>query len=180
MPTTRNVHFVTDYPRNVQNGLPGMIVPQFVYEAPRPTGHARDEALPTLMFHSADGTLGVRVQDVLDGRAHIARAEDAPRLSLTGTRVSLRICWPGYEDWTFNNAINLFDSTPAKKPVKLARIVDKIALAVSAFYSEMGTVTAKDDGAWDVRRIPLESLYLVELRQVLQASWQPVICADIH
>lgn len=47
----------------------------------------------------------------------------------------------------------------------------------------MGTVTIEDPyqtAGWELSNIPFESLYLIELRQISKASWQPVICADIR
>ena len=35
--------------------------------------------------------------------------------------------------------------------------------------------STQTDDAWRVDRVPLNKLYLVELRHVSQGSWQPVI-----
>ena len=36
-----------------------------------------------------------------------------------------------------------------------------------------------NEGGWGLKMRPFDKLYLIELRQVLQASWQPVFCIDI-
>ncbi|GJE92955.1 hypothetical protein PsYK624_091140 [Phanerochaete sordida] len=90
-------------------------------------------------------------------------------------RVTLRIHWPGYQDWRFENGIDVFDHTHNANPQTLERIVQKVARLVRTFYDEM-RVNGSREQDWCLDRINFDDLYLVELRQVSKGSWQPVIC----
>ncbi|EKM51497.1 uncharacterized protein PHACADRAFT_212141 [Phanerochaete carnosa HHB-10118-sp] len=173
------VHFANDFNLAVQAQLPGVVVPQKIYVPPRPGGH-NPTRLSRLMFSSSNGLPGVRVQDVINGTVDVLNATTTPTLSETGVRVTLRICWPGYPEWTKNNAVVLQSNN--QPPRNLGDITAQIATAIETFYKEMRTVpeeTLGDTSGWELSKIPFESLYLVEIRPVLQASWQPVICVDI-
>ena len=49
---------------------------------------------------------------------------------------------------------------------------------LKSLIQEMGNNSCGEQG-WGLNTRPFGKLYLVELRQVLQASWQPVFCIDV-
>lgn len=77
--------------------LPGVMVPQrvFVTRARGPASHPNATRMQTIRFRGVNGSLGVRLQDVLDPQAIqtvVRGAGTIPALSNTGTRVSICIC----------------------------------------------------------------------------------------
>ncbi|GJE92929.1 hypothetical protein PsYK624_090880 [Phanerochaete sordida] len=166
-----------NYPEDVYRLLPGVLVPQKVYTPPHNQANAALYA-PIRFSTTINGAQvpGVRLQDALRGLLNgLNDANSHPTLSVTNNRVALRILWPGYEGWHFSNAI---DAGGQQHPRTLAHIANQVANRINDFYREQRAVVGTEPD-WNLRDIPFESLYLVELRNVSAGSWQPVICRHV-
>ncbi|GJE88860.1 hypothetical protein PsYK624_049470 [Phanerochaete sordida] len=176
MPDQASYHFVADYSDTVQEGLPGVVVPQQVYKPP--AGQPEYKRLHRISF-THNGLPGIRLADALRlPIPNLHRAQSKPMLSETGTRVALRIMWPGYAPWSHQNAIDIFDHTLQANPATLERIAHRIATLFRGFCEEKSRERSREP-SWQLRHDSFDKLYLVELRHVSKGSWQPVICWDM-
>lgn len=175
---TQNYHTFMLFVQEPQDehDLSGIVVPQRVYVPPTPT--PPHLLLPPVRF-MVNGRVGVRLTDALNPAfTGLEHRTHTPRMSHTAVRVTLRIWWPGYDQWSVNMPI--CDNTAATNPFNMLGIARRVATVVQEFYGNMQDVqpNAPDQATfdWRIRNIPFDSLYLAELRHVSQGSWQPVLC----
>ena len=138
-----------DYPNGVR--LPGIVIPQEVYQAQPLSGSQQRPSIPFVVH----GRPGIRLADVLDSnRSHISGLQGAqmtPELTNNASlRITLRISvsqqpawtymrltiergfqWPGYEPWdkaihTADHRVQLFT---------LSRLAHAVATAVRDFLA---------------------------------------------
>ncbi|GJE92925.1 hypothetical protein PsYK624_090840 [Phanerochaete sordida] len=169
-------HTFVDYTEPIPSLLPGLLVPQQVYRPQSaPGGFVRLDSIP--FCHN--GRIGIRLRDAVDSAriAGLYAAQSQPTLSETGMRVTLRILWPGYQEWRYENGIDIFDHTYNANPQTLERIANKVAKLIRTFCEEMTNANPAEPG-WAVGADTFNQLYLIELRHVSKGSWQPVICWD--
>ncbi|KIP06387.1 hypothetical protein PHLGIDRAFT_119015 [Phlebiopsis gigantea 11061_1 CR5-6] len=153
----------------------GVVVPQEVYAAPAGQNFSPQ---PPLSF-SVNGVLGVRLEDALRQPVlGLADGDVPPNIHISSTRLTLRVSWPGYHLSNYQGAIQLFDNKNHSSPRNLTHIAYQIAKCIQTFYNEQSRVTGADAG-WQLSRYPFERLYLLQLRQVANGSWQPVLSVDI-
>ncbi|KAI0087828.1 hypothetical protein BDY19DRAFT_226246 [Irpex rosettiformis] len=151
--------------------ISGWIVPQQQYSS----GSGRFQPRPSIKF-SDDGRWGMKLKRALDMdfRGMPDSAAQAV-LSETGTKVAIRILWPGYLPWTQH--MHAFDHTNARQPITKSRLAYDIARLVKLFYDDMQHAQSSEASAdWWVSRMRFEDLILLELRNVSAGSWQPVLC----
>lgn len=168
------------YSDEEQAQLPGLVVPQLNYLSSRPNGRESSMIFPPVKFFSVN-SLGVPIRDILNGTASISNAHQVPLMPSNNPRPSIRICWPGYDAWTKEHAFTLYRSNGQAQD--LQSIAYQVARTIEEFYDAMRPTPfegTEDCSCWELRRIPFTSLYLVELRQVSQGSWQPVICYRVN
>ncbi|KAJ3553626.1 hypothetical protein NM688_g3506 [Phlebia brevispora] len=147
--------------------VPGIIVPQQVYTVPQ---QASFQPAAPLRFRHANGHLGINIGQLcnnnLNGMLHAS--EDAP---FGVARISIRIQWPGYETWS--RPVN---TVQANRPINKGRLASLVALCVAEClnnHQQNRSTERRPD--WWANNIDVNQLYLLELRNVSQGSWQPVI-----
>ncbi|EKM52701.1 uncharacterized protein PHACADRAFT_198745 [Phanerochaete carnosa HHB-10118-sp] len=165
----QDFHTFMNYPQ--PPNTPGIIVPQRVYR--RATGQNGFNPLPPIRFF-ANGFLGLHLESALVPGNELDNAETTPPLSETNIRPHAYLIsqWPGYDEWTMLNALT---ANLGNRPVTLAQIANQAATRVQQFYNDMLHATGGDPH-WALQNIPFRALSLVELRNVSQGSWQPVLC----
>ncbi|KAI0764115.1 hypothetical protein BC629DRAFT_923830 [Irpex lacteus] len=149
---------------------PGIVVPQQVY---------RTDAVfqPSAPVQFVDhGQPGIRLTNAIASRfsgLHDARQELV--LNTGGTKIALRILWPGYGPW--GKWPSVYSHTGDRRPITRAQLASLIARKVQEFYEAQSAVPSTEQSPdWWVSRIPFERLLLLELRHVSPGSWQPVLC----
>lgn len=160
-----------DYQDPESHSIPGILVPQQVYSPP--PGQQPAQLLPPLRFFVGQ-ELGVNLQTARDfPLGNILRDPNAECvLSNSNNRATLRIIWPGYDRWHHENSL---DARPGRTLEQVAR---QVAARIWEFHQAMSTVPGGNPD-WDLRNVPFRDLYLVELRNVSQGSWQPVLCRRV-
>ncbi|KAI0764104.1 hypothetical protein BC629DRAFT_923425 [Irpex lacteus] len=165
--TTYHTFAHSDYTSAADRGL-GLLIPQQVYQ-PR----ASYSPLSPIHF-SCGGVPGVRLVDAEPG---VIRSLDnrtvVPTLNPRGNRMTLRIFWPGYDDWAFEN-ITIKHHTPQGNGYNMEELAGTVAVHIRKFYQDRGYSSCSAPG-WEIHMFPFETLYLLELRHVGQSSWQPVL-----
>ncbi|GJE92903.1 hypothetical protein PsYK624_090610 [Phanerochaete sordida] len=169
-------HSITDYSDGAILRLPGVIIPQKEYKSPSaqaafnrlPGAHTAFGCLRSTIIRRFDGGLGISFGSALSGSTQdLHAAHSMPHLSDTHMRVTLRILWPGYPDWQYENGADALDYTNSWT---LEILVQKVARLVQNFYEEMKVNVSRSEHAqpWRLDRINFSDLHLVELRQVIQ------------
>ncbi|KAI0802101.1 hypothetical protein BC629DRAFT_1496648, partial [Irpex lacteus] len=114
---------------------------------------------PPIRF-SDDGRWGMRLKRALDMdfRGMVDAGAQAV-LSETGTKVAIRILWPGYLPWAQH--MHAFDHTNARQPITKSRLAYDIARLVKLFVDDMQHAPSSEISAdWWVSRIRFEDLIL--------------------
>ncbi|KAJ3518862.1 hypothetical protein NM688_g9382 [Phlebia brevispora] len=160
-------HSFLDYEAQNEQ-VPGVIVPQQVYTIPQQAGHFQPVA--SLRFRHANGHLGMNIGQLCNTNYNgmVGASEDVP---FGVARISVRIQWPGYETWS--RPVN---TVQANRPIDKGRVASLVALCVAEclnYHQQNRSIERRPD--WWANNIDVNQLYLLELRNVSQGSWQPVI-----
>lgn len=147
---------------------PGIVVPQKIYANRSITDELRSPVIfpPKTYLHLA--VTGALAHDA--SYQHREATCNADRLKFT-----LRLEWPGYAAWS--SVIQGRERASSPEPVRLSVLAERVAHAVQKFY-EVHRGTQTGEPSWAVDAIPFDRLILLQLVQVTQGSWQPVLCYD--
>ncbi|KAI0345994.1 hypothetical protein BDW22DRAFT_1353648 [Trametopsis cervina] len=151
--------------------VPGWIVPQQQYTS----GSGQFQPRPPIRFYD-EGRWGMRLKRAyeMDFRGMPDGAMPAV-LNETGTKIAIRILWPGYQPWVQH--MHAYDHTNSRQPITKSRLAYDIARLVKLFVNDMSQAQSTEVSRdWWVSNFVFEDLILLELRNVSAGSWQPVLC----
>ncbi|KIP06390.1 hypothetical protein PHLGIDRAFT_515504 [Phlebiopsis gigantea 11061_1 CR5-6] len=173
----REVDEGNEVPGVNEHTIPGIVVPQKVYTA----NVRRPQENMTRLTFFVNGAPGLRLQDALQTVPFaLDYATSIPTIPEGGQRASLRILWPGYDSWNATNSLQFFGNAQDAPRRNMGDVARQVAKLVWDFWSlyEMRRAQGPESG-WNLREIPFHQLYLIELRNETQGSWQPVIVRRI-
>ncbi|KAI0343678.1 hypothetical protein BDW22DRAFT_1198434 [Trametopsis cervina] len=162
-------HSLNDYDNYAQ--FPGIIVPQPIFTPP--AGFTPGPSIP----FSVQGIPGIRLEDAISGQLSNLDNRLARPVLRPVPRITLRIMWPGYSSWT-HESITVRHHGPSSTAFSMEELARVMSTRIQGFYTEMAN-TNNTEPQWNLRLLPFNRLYLIELRHISPGSWQPVICVNL-
>lgn len=154
-----------------------IIVPQVRYKRPGKQGSYFEEHIVFSMGFSdapfVTNLLEKPIRFKLDNADHVVFSE-------VGQCVSIRINWPGYEDWSKQIATKDFKRDRNYISLQVAAIA--ICRKIAEFFEENQNKPARRDSSgvhpeWEIGpgKITLDRVRLHSITRVSQGSWQPTL-----
>ncbi|KIP03784.1 hypothetical protein PHLGIDRAFT_224566 [Phlebiopsis gigantea 11061_1 CR5-6] len=171
------------------DNLPGIVIPQKVYLDQELHQEPKDvrtfltfyahETLGVVVSAQPGATMGVSLAKILAFYSKDLKAtwyfHDPYLAPLQGLGLKCVLKWPGCFDY-----VPFYTKRGAQSLWTAANLAYEIAGAVRHFYERFEDYVDRRNPApdWTPDRIPLDKLYLLELRQVNDRVYQPVLYYD--
>ncbi|KAF9644729.1 hypothetical protein BDM02DRAFT_874158 [Thelephora ganbajun] len=152
-----------------------VIVPQRPYVLPYGQSYF-DKFIPEnpITFPSRSGGDGIVLTDAINENFdHLIGRDDHVFVEYTGSAITLRLEWPGYESWA--GQIRTKDWRRKPEPVTRAKLATEVAKKVRSFIRDnIDKPTTSGSERWRVGPgfIEVKDLVLIRLLHVSKGSWQ--------
>ncbi|KAI0260365.1 hypothetical protein BC834DRAFT_900958 [Gloeopeniophorella convolvens] len=137
--------------------------------------HIEDATLQLPVFFVArDGTLGYGLQSILQNAEYHLRDGYQPAPLGGVTTTTIRIGWPGYQDW--KRQIQARDETSERRQITLARFMKYIGTSVDRFFKDSGVDhPAGSSSGIGIGGITQRDVRIIGAVHVSAGSWMPII-----
>ncbi|KAI0260366.1 hypothetical protein BC834DRAFT_549127 [Gloeopeniophorella convolvens] len=139
--------------------------------------HIEDAALQLpVFFVSHDGTLGYRLQDILQNTEYHLRNGYQPAPLGGRTTTHIRIGWQGYPDW--RRQIPARDETSERRPITLSRFMKYIATSVDKFFRDNGVQDPAEPGQpWAIGQggVTQNDVKIIGAVHISAGCWMPIL-----
>lgn len=133
------------------------------------------ERLPSIDFR-VNGA-GVPLRDVLNNPESLPPewANDFRTLpGLDRQKIQLRLNWPGYRAQFMSLNVKNFEKNT--RSISKLQLLERVAKSIKDMMTRSESYRSGSEGLWSIDKNSFDSIKLLSLRHVSEASWQPELC----